>query len=200
VTTNQVLAGVGLILVLAVGSQVLASRLRIPALIILLSAGFIAGAVTTDVNPQRLLGAAFQPLVSLSVAVMLHDAGLVLDLRKLHGHTRRIVTRLIVVRSFVVVATSLPPEHAPLRLVTIVERCLPLVWTGSWTGAQDNPSAASAVSAMIRVICAGSAYDARGRTSCKRQASGSNPVAGSQVRRGFRPCWRPDRQVSAASR
>jgi NhaP-type Na+/H+ or K+/H+ antiporter len=97
VTTNQVLAGVGLILVLAVGSQVLASRLRIPALIILLPAGFIAGAVTTDVNPQRLLGAAFQPLVSLSVAVILYDAGLGLDLRKLHGHTRRIVTRLIVV-------------------------------------------------------------------------------------------------------
>jgi NhaP-type Na+/H+ or K+/H+ antiporter len=97
VTTNQVLAGVGLILVLAVGSQVLASRLRVPALIILLPAGFIAGAVTTDVNPQRLLGAAFQPLVSLSVAVILYDAGLALDLRKLHGHTRRIVTRLIVV-------------------------------------------------------------------------------------------------------
>lgn len=55
VTTNQVLAGVGLILVLAVGSQVLASRLRIPALIVLLPAGFVAGAVTTDVNPQRLL-------------------------------------------------------------------------------------------------------------------------------------------------
>ena len=74
-TTNQVLAGVGLILVLAVASQVLASRIRIPALIILLPAGFIAGAMTTDVNPQRLLGAAFQPLVSLSVAVILYDAG-----------------------------------------------------------------------------------------------------------------------------
>ena len=96
-TTNQILAGVGLILVLAVGSQVLASRLRIPALIILLPAGFAAGAVTTDVNPQRLLGPAFQPLVSLSVAVILYDAGLSLDMRKLKGHTRRIVTRLIVV-------------------------------------------------------------------------------------------------------
>ena len=45
-STDQVLAGVGLIVVLAVGSQVLASRLRIPALIILLPAGFIAGALT----------------------------------------------------------------------------------------------------------------------------------------------------------
>jgi hypothetical protein len=39
-STGQVLAGVGLIVVLAVGSQLLASRLRIPALIILLPAGF----------------------------------------------------------------------------------------------------------------------------------------------------------------
>jgi len=95
VTTDQVLFGVGLILVLAVGSQVLASRLRIPALIILLPAGFIAGAITSDVNPQRLLGAAFQPLVSLAVAVILYDAGLALDLGKLRGHTRRVVRRLI---------------------------------------------------------------------------------------------------------
>jgi NhaP-type Na+/H+ or K+/H+ antiporter len=96
VTTNQVLIGVGLILVLAVGSQVLASRLKIPALIILLPAGFTAGAITTDVNPQLLLGAAFQPLVSLAVAVILYDSGMALDLRKLRGHTRRVVDRLIV--------------------------------------------------------------------------------------------------------
>ncbi len=95
-TTNQVLTGVSLILVLAVGSQVLASQLRIPALIILLPAGFIAGALTTDVNPQQLLGAAFQPLVSLAVAVILYDAGLALDLSRLRGHTRRVVRRLIV--------------------------------------------------------------------------------------------------------
>lgn len=94
-TTNQVLLGVGLILVLAVGSQVLASLLRLPAIIILLPAGFLAGAMTTDVDPERLLGAAFQPLVSLSVAVILYDAGLGLDLRKLRGHTRRVVIRLI---------------------------------------------------------------------------------------------------------
>jgi NhaP-type Na+/H+ or K+/H+ antiporter len=96
VTTNQILIGVGLILVLAVGSQVLASRTRIPALIVLLPVGFAAGALTTDVNPERLLGAAFEPLVSLSVAVILYDAGLGLDLRKLKGHTRRVVVRLIV--------------------------------------------------------------------------------------------------------
>ena len=43
----------------------------------------------------------------------------------------------------------------------------------------------SAVSAVVRVICAASAVGARGRTSCKRQASGSNPLTGSQVSEGF---------------
>jgi NhaP-type Na+/H+ or K+/H+ antiporter len=124
VTTNQVLLGVGLIVALAVGSQVLASRLRIPAIILLLPVGFTAGAITTDVNPQQLLGAAFQPLVSLAVAVILYDAGMALDLRQQHGHTRRIVVRLIVMGvpvtlAFGAVFASLllglfgPPEPEP---------------------------------------------------------------------------------------
>jgi len=94
-STDQILFGVALILVLAVASQVLASRLRIPALIILLPAGFTAGALTSDVNPQRLLGPAFQPLVSLAVALILYDSGLGLDRSKLRGHTRRVVHRLV---------------------------------------------------------------------------------------------------------
>ena len=94
-TTNQLLIGLSLTVVLAVGSQVLASRLRIPALIVLLPVGFTAGALTSDVNPSKLLGPAFQPMVSLAVAVILYDAGLGLDLRKLRGHTRRVVWRLI---------------------------------------------------------------------------------------------------------
>ncbi|KUJ65573.1 sodium:proton exchanger [Streptomyces albus subsp. albus] len=94
-TTNQVLIGVGVIMVLAVGSQILASRLRIPALIVLLPVGFAAGALIDDVNPERLLGAAFSPLVSLAVGVILYDAGLGLDLARLKGHTRRVVVRLI---------------------------------------------------------------------------------------------------------
>ncbi|MFI6726032.1 cation:proton antiporter [Streptomyces sp. R-74717] len=94
-TADQVLVGVGLIVVLAVGSQLLASRLRVPALLILLPVGFITGALTDNVNPEKLLGVAFSPLVSLAVAVILYDAGLGLDIKRLQGHTRRIVVRLI---------------------------------------------------------------------------------------------------------
>jgi NhaP-type Na+/H+ or K+/H+ antiporter len=105
-TTNQILTGVGLILALAVGSQVLASRLRIPAIIVLLPAGFVAGALTSDVNPQKLLGPAFEPLVSLSVAIILYDAGLSLDMRKLKGHTRKVVIRLIVLGVLITTALA----------------------------------------------------------------------------------------------
>ncbi|MCP2322193.1 NhaP-type Na+/H+ or K+/H+ antiporter [Hamadaea flava] len=96
-TTDQVLLGVALILVLAVGSQILASRVHIPALIVLLPSGFVAGALTDVVNPQKLLGSAYQPLVSLAVAVILYDAGRALSLSRLQGHKRRVVRRLLII-------------------------------------------------------------------------------------------------------
>ena len=93
-TTDQILFGLGLTVALAVASQVLAHQLRIPALIVLLPVGFTAGALTDDINPTALLGPAFQPLVSLSVALILYDAGRGLDFRELK--TRGVVRRLIV--------------------------------------------------------------------------------------------------------
>ncbi len=93
-TSEQILVGSGLLVMLAVGGQVLATRLRIPAIIVLLPLGFAAGAITDNVHPDRILGPAFSPLVSLAVAVILYDAGLGLDLRQLRGDTR-VVNRLV---------------------------------------------------------------------------------------------------------
>ncbi|GCB47490.1 MULTISPECIES: cation:proton antiporter [Actinomycetes] len=120
-TTDEILFGVGLTFVLAVGSQVVATRVRVPALIILLPAGFVAGALTDDIHPDRLLGAAFEPLVSLSVAMILYDAGLGLDPRKLRGHTRRTVIRVAnggsIGLGFLGVAVILPVSSGLLRLL-----------------------------------------------------------------------------------
>ncbi|MGR6999215.1 cation:proton antiporter [Yinghuangia aomiensis] len=96
-TTDQILLGFGLTVVLAVGCQIVAARFRFPALVLLLPVGFAAGALTDVVDPVRLVGDAFAPLVSLAVAVILYDAGLGLDLRRLRGHTRSVVVRLIVI-------------------------------------------------------------------------------------------------------
>lgn len=95
-TEDEILLGIGLTVALAVGSQILAGRLRIPALIVLLPAGFAAGALTDVVHPDELLGPVFSPLVSVSVALILYDAGLGLDLRHLKGATRKVVVRLMV--------------------------------------------------------------------------------------------------------
>ncbi|MFF9328079.1 cation:proton antiporter [Streptomyces sp. NPDC014776] len=92
---DQILLGLALTVALAVGSQILAGRLRIPALIVLLPAGFTAGALTDVVHPDRLIGEDFSALVSLSVALILYDAGLGLDLRHLKGATRKAVIRLL---------------------------------------------------------------------------------------------------------
>ncbi len=58
-------------------------------------------------------------------------------------------------------------------------------WTGSWTGAPDNPSVVSAVSAMVCVICAGRTLGAWGRASCKRQVIDSDLDGSQQARLAF---------------
>ncbi|MFK0259410.1 cation:proton antiporter [Streptomyces sp. NPDC090445] len=92
---QQILLGTALTVVLAVGSQILASRLHVPSLIVLLPAGFTAGALTDVIHPDR-LAPDFTVLVSLAVAVILYDAGLGLRLHQLRGEPRTVVIRLIV--------------------------------------------------------------------------------------------------------
>jgi NhaP-type Na+/H+ or K+/H+ antiporter len=96
VTTDDILLGIGLVLVLAVSCQLLAPRLRIPAIVLLLPAGFVAGIATDDVNPDNLLGDLYQPLVSIAVGVILFEAGLGLVFGRGgvggHGPVLRLVT------------------------------------------------------------------------------------------------------------
>ncbi|GJF31378.1 cation:proton antiporter [Kitasatospora sp. NE20-6] len=96
-TDEEILLGIALTVALATGSQVLANKLRVPALIVLLPVGFTAGALTDIIHPARLVGPDFPALVSLSVAVILYDAGLGLNLRNLTGRTRGIVGRLLLI-------------------------------------------------------------------------------------------------------
>ena len=96
-TTNQILFGLGLVLVLAVGSQLLARRLRIPAIVVLLPAGFIAGVATDDIHPENLLGDLYQPFVSLAVGVILFEAGLRLSFGEIAVGAHKVVMRLVIV-------------------------------------------------------------------------------------------------------
>ncbi|WP_343082061.1 sodium:proton antiporter [Ostreiculturibacter nitratireducens] len=81
---------------LGVGSQWLAWRLRLPAIVLMLAAGLIAGPVTGIFIPSRDIGPIVGPLISLAVAVILFEGGLTLDLHKL-GDARAGVRRLVVI-------------------------------------------------------------------------------------------------------
>ena len=93
-SASQIFAGLALIVGLAVACQIIAAQFGIPAIILLLPAGFAAGALTTVVNPDKIFGAAFPPLVSLAVAIILFDGGLDLVTTGLEGDSRRVVHRL----------------------------------------------------------------------------------------------------------
>jgi NhaP-type Na+/H+ or K+/H+ antiporter len=94
-SSAQISLGVGLMLALAVACQVVASRWHLPAIILLLPVGFAAGSLIPAVDPNKIFGAAFSPLVSLGVAVILFDGGLDLDFHRLEGHEHAVLRRLI---------------------------------------------------------------------------------------------------------
>jgi NhaP-type Na+/H+ or K+/H+ antiporter len=96
-TSDQVLLGLGLVIILGVASQLVARRLRLPAIVVLLPVGFLAGIATDDIHPDRLLGALFQPFVSLAVGVILFEAGLRLSLRDVSPGARHTVERLVAI-------------------------------------------------------------------------------------------------------
>lgn len=93
-SASQIFVGVALTFGLAVACQIVASKLGIPAIILLLPVGFVAGVLTVSVNPDKLFGAAFPPLVSLAVAIILFDGGLDLTATHLKGDSSLVVRRL----------------------------------------------------------------------------------------------------------
>jgi hypothetical protein len=73
-------------------------------------------------------------------------------------------------------------------------------WTGSWTGASDNSSAVSAISAMIRGIGAASVRGARGRASHNPPVVGSSPTRPTYLTCGkvrFGPAGQPAYRMDA---
>jgi NhaP-type Na+/H+ or K+/H+ antiporter len=93
-SSSQIFVGIGLIFALAVGSQIVAAKAKIPAIILLLPVGFAAGALITSVNPNEILGPAFSPFVSIAVAIILFDGGLDLVRDDLKGDDRTVTHRL----------------------------------------------------------------------------------------------------------
>jgi NhaP-type Na+/H+ or K+/H+ antiporter len=77
------LFGVALILILGVGAQWLAWQTRLPSILLLLLAGFLAGPVFGVIEPTVLQGKWVYPFVSISIGIILFEGGLNLRLSEL---------------------------------------------------------------------------------------------------------------------
>lgn len=81
--TEQTLLAIAGIIVLGVGAQWLAGRLRLPSILLLLVLGFLAGPVFGLINPDETIGELLFPLVSIAVGIILFEGGLSLRLSEL---------------------------------------------------------------------------------------------------------------------
>lgn len=89
-------AAFALVGILGVGSQWLAWRLRLPAIVLMLLAGILVGPVAGVFDPSRDIGPLAEPLISLAVAVILFEGGLSLHFEGLDD-ARDGVRRLVVI-------------------------------------------------------------------------------------------------------
>lgn len=92
-------AGIALIAVLGVASQWLAWRFRLPSVLLLMTAGFVAGPVTGVLDPA-MFGGALLPMVSLAVGLVLFEGGLSLRFHEIRD-TRKAVVRLVTVGALI---------------------------------------------------------------------------------------------------
>lgn len=74
--TEDVLPALAAILLLGIGIQWLSWRLQLPAILLLLAVGFVAGPVAGILDPDELMGDLLEPLVAVSVALILYEGGL----------------------------------------------------------------------------------------------------------------------------
>ena len=87
---------VALVGALGVGSQWLAWRLRMPAIVLMLLAGLAAGPGLGLFDPSRDIGVLMGPMISIAVAIILFEGGMTLDVHSLRGAEQG-VKRLVVV-------------------------------------------------------------------------------------------------------
>lgn len=93
---EQNLIGLAGIIVLGIGGQCIAARLRVPSILLLLLIGFIAGPITHSIEPDRIFEGLLFPVISLSVAIILFEGGLSLKLDELRQIGRVLVGLLTI--------------------------------------------------------------------------------------------------------
>ncbi|SFM18077.1 NhaP-type Na+/H+ or K+/H+ antiporter [Gracilibacillus orientalis] len=74
-----------LIAVLGVGSQWIAWKFRLPAIVVMSIAGLLAGPIFGLMNPEEAFGDLYRPLISIAVAIILFEGSLNLNFKEVKG-------------------------------------------------------------------------------------------------------------------
>ncbi len=105
---DDILLGLSLVVVLSVLARLVATVIRVPAIVPLLVIGVLAGtSVTGLVDPEKLLGDALSPAVQIAVGLILFEGALSLKREELAAGVRPAVVRLCTLGVFItwVIAT-----------------------------------------------------------------------------------------------
>lgn len=97
---NEILLGLVSIIFFGIGAQWLAWRTNLPAILLLLIGGIIAGPVTGLLNPDLVMGNLFGPFISVSVGIILFEGGLNLrfsELKNIRGTLIKLVSFGVIV-------------------------------------------------------------------------------------------------------
>jgi NhaP-type Na+/H+ or K+/H+ antiporter len=105
---HEPIVSLAVIIVLGVSAQWLAWRVRVPSILLLLLAGIAVGPIAARflpggepiLAPDDLLGELLQPLVALSVGLILYEGGLTLNAREI-SEVRSVIRRLVTVGALV---------------------------------------------------------------------------------------------------
>lgn len=111
-------AVVAVAVALGVGAQWIASRLRLPSIVLMLGAGLAVGPGLGVIDPDETFGDLLTPMVALGVGLLLFEGGLGLRWAAIGSTTRRVVVRLLTIG----VVTSLVLASVAALLVTDLPR------------------------------------------------------------------------------
>ena len=171
---QDALVGLTVIVAFGVGGQWLAARIRVPSILVLLLAGFVAGPITGLVDPEAIFGELLFPAVSLAVGLLLFDSGMELRLSEL-SVGRQPVLRLVtlgvlvtwvvgLVTAFLVTDLSFDLAvllgailviSGPTVVIPILRRVRPRPPTGPilrWEGTLIDPIGASLGVVVLTVV------------------------------------------------
>ena len=93
---HDIVPTIAVIGALGIGAQWIAWRMQVPAIVVLLLAGLLAGPATGIVTPQEDFGELVEPFVALAVAIILFEGGMTLNFEEIR-HTARAVRRIVLI-------------------------------------------------------------------------------------------------------